>query len=219
MRVTEPAADFTNDDVLVAALRVRDEDAFMWLLDQYSGSLRRVARAHVATDAAADEVVQEAWLAVITGIGRFEQRSSLKTWIHRIVLNIARTKGTREHRTVPFASLAAEADAREPAVDPARFQPAGTPGAGHWASPPVPWDEEPEISLAAGETLDVVRRAVASLPDGQQTVITLRDLEGWAADEVCNALDISETNQRVLLHRARAKVRAALEQHFEESTR
>ena len=212
-------ADYTNDEILVAALRVRDDAAFAWLLDQYSGTLRRLARAHVASDAAADEVVQEAWLAVITGIGRFERRSSLKTWIHRIVLNIARTKGMREHRTVPFASLASEADSAEPAIDPARFQPAATPGVGHWASPPVPWDEEPETRLAAGETLDVVRRAVAELPAGQQMVITLRDLEGWPSGEVCNALDISETNQRVLLHRARAKVRTALEHHFEESVR
>jgi RNA polymerase sigma-70 factor, ECF subfamily len=211
--------DYADDDVLVAALRARDEAAFVWLLDRYSGSLRRLARAHVSSDAAADEVVGETWLAVITGIDRFEQRSSLKTWIHRIVLNLARTKGTREHRTVPFSSLAAEADAPDAAVDPDRFRPAGTPGAGSWASPPVPWDEEPETHLSAGETLDVVRRAVADLPSGQQMVITLRDLEGWRADEVCNALDLSETNQRVLLHRARAKVRAALEQHFEESVR
>jgi RNA polymerase sigma-70 factor (ECF subfamily) len=213
------ALDYSHDDVLVAALRARDEDAFAWLLDRYSGSLRRLARAHVSSDAAADEVVSEAWLAVITGIDRFEQRSSLKTWIHRIVLNIARTKGTREHRSVPFSSLASEADAAESVVDPDRFRPAGTPGAGSWASPPVPWDEEPETSLSAGETLDAVRRAIATLPPGQQMVIILRDLEGWRADEVCNALDLSETNQRVLLHRARSKVRTALEDHFEEPVR
>jgi RNA polymerase sigma-70 factor (ECF subfamily) len=213
------ALDYSDDDVLVAALRARDEDAFAWLLDRYTGSLRRLARAHVASDAAADEVVSEAWLAVITGIGRFEQRSSLKTWIHRIVLNLARTKGTREHRSVPFSSLASEADSSEAAVDPDRFRPAGTPGAGSWASPPVPWDEEPETSLSAVETLDVVRRAIATLPPGQQMVITLRDLEGWRADDVCNALDLSETNQRVLLHRARTKVRTALEHHFEEPVR
>jgi len=213
------ALDYSDDDVLVAALRARDEDAFAWLLTRYTGSLRRLARAHVSSDAAADEVVSEAWLAVITGIGRFEQRSSLKTWIHRIVLNLARTKGTREHRSVPFSSLGSEADAAEAAVDPDRFRPAGAPGAGSWASPPVPWDEEPETSLSAAETLDVVRRAIATLPPGQQMVITLRDLEGWRADDVCNALDLSETNQRVLLHRARAKVRTALERHFEEPVR
>jgi RNA polymerase sigma-70 factor (ECF subfamily) len=213
------APDYADDDVLVAALRARDEDAFAWLLDRYSGLLRRLARAYVSSDAAADEVVSEAWLAVITGIDRFEQRSSLKTWIHRIVMNIARTKGAREHRSVPFSSLAAEADTPETAVDPARFQPKGTPGAGGWASPPVPWDEEPETRLSASETLAVVRAAIAGLPPGQQMVITLRDLEGWRAAEVCNALDLTETNQRVLLHRARAKVRTALEDHFEEPVR
>jgi RNA polymerase sigma-70 factor (ECF subfamily) len=213
------APDYRDDDVLVAALRRRDDDAFAWLLDRYSGSLRRVARAHVATASAADEVVQETWVAVINGIGRFEQRSSVKTWIHRIVLNIARTKGVREHRSVPFSSLAAEAEHDEPVVDPERFVAPGRPHAGAWAAPPVAWDEEPETRLSAGETLTVVQEAIDALPDGQQVVITLRDLEGWAPDEVCNALELSETNQRVLLHRARAKVRRALERHFEESNR
>jgi RNA polymerase sigma-70 factor (ECF subfamily) len=215
--VSSAIPDYTDDAMLVGALRARDEVAFGWLLDRYSASLRRVARAHVATDAAADEVVQETWLAVINGIGRFEQRSSVKTWIHRITLNIARTRGVREHRSVPFSSLATEAEGAEPAVDPARFVPANRTGAGSWAAPPVPWDEEPEARLFAGETLAVVQAAIATLPSGQQLVITLRDLEGWTADDVCNALDVTETNQRVLLHRARAKVRRALERHFEES--
>src|SRR3954452_24429753 len=165
------ASDYTDDSILVTALRARDEDAFAWLLDRYSASLRRLARAYVSSDAAADEVVSETWLAVITGIDRFEQRSSLKTWIHRIVMNIARTKGTREHRSVPFSSLAAEAGVPETAVDPGRFQPKGTPGAGAWASPPVPWDEEPETRVSANETLAVVRSAIAELPPGQQMVI------------------------------------------------
>jgi RNA polymerase sigma-70 factor, ECF subfamily len=214
--VTDPYAD---DDALVAALRARDEGAFAWLLDHYSGSLKRLARAYVATDAVADDVVGEAWLAVINGIDRFEQRSSLKTWVHRIVMNLARTRGVREHRSIPFSSLGDEAAGDEPAVDPQRFVPRGQPGAGAWAAPPVPWDEEPETTLAARDTLDTVRAAIAELSAGQQMVITLRDLEGWGSDEVCNALDISETNQRVLLHRARAKVRAALERHFQESDR
>lgn len=210
---------YADDDFLVAALRARDESAFAWLLDRYSASLKRLARAYVATDAAADEVVADAWLAVITGIERFEQRSSLKTWIHRIVMNLARTRGVREHRSVPFASFVEEARGDDPAVDPSRFVPRGQPGAGAWAAPPVPWDEEPEVRLGARDTLDVVRAAIAELPPGQQMVITLRDLEGWTSAEACNALDISETNQRVLLHRARAKVRAALERHLEESVR
>jgi RNA polymerase sigma-70 factor (ECF subfamily) len=217
--VSEAAPDYADDTVLVPALRRRDEGAFAWLLDRYSGSLRRVARAHVATDAVAEEVVQETWLAVINGIDRFEQRSSVKTWIHRITMNIARTKGVREHRTMPFSSLVAEAEDVEPAVDPGRFVTAPGARAGSWAAPPVAWDEEPEARLFAGETVAVVRAAVEALPPGQQLVVTMRDLYGWSAEEVCNALDLSETNQRVLLHRGRAKVRRALERHFEETNR
>jgi RNA polymerase sigma-70 factor (ECF subfamily) len=211
--------DFDDDGALVDALRRGDDDAFAWMLDRYSRSLRRVARAHVATDAAADEVVQETWLAVVRGIGGFEQRSSLKTWIHRIALNISRTRGVRDRRSVPFSSLADEAGVFESAVDPTRFVPVGQPLAGSWAAPPVPWDELPESRLFAGVTLAIVQQAIDSLPPGQQMVVTMRDIEGWTAPEVCNALDISETNQRVLLHRARAKLRSALEHHFEESDR
>ncbi len=213
--VADVAADYADDRVLVDALRRGDEAAFGWLLDRYQASLTRLARTYVATPAAADEVVQETWMAVITGIDRFEQRSSVKTWLHRIVANRARTKGVREHRSVPFASLADEVEAAEPAVDPARFRAAGR-RAGAWSSPPTPWDEEPEARLLATETRSVIEGAVAALPPNQQRVITLRDLEGWDAADVCNALDLSETNQRVLLHRARAKVRGALESHFED---
>jgi RNA polymerase sigma-70 factor, ECF subfamily len=213
--VADVAADYADDRVLVESLRRGDEAAFAWLLDRYHASLTRLARTYVATAATADEVVQETWLAVVTGIGRFEQRSSVKTWLHRILVNRARTKGTREHRSVPVASLADEVDADEPAVDPSRFRAAGR-RAGAWSSPPTPWDEEPEARLLAAETRSVIEEAVAALPPNQQRVITLRDLEGWTATDVCNALDVSETNQRVLLHRARAKVRTALESHFED---
>ena len=213
--VGDVAADYADDRLLVEALRRGDDTAFAWLLDRYHSSLTRLARSYVATPAAADEVVQETWLAVITGIDRFEQRSSVKTWLHRILANQARTKGAREHRTVPFASLADEVEGDEPAVDPHRFRAAGRrPGA--WSSPPTPWDEEPEARLLGAETRSVIDAAVAALPPNQQRVLTLRDLEGWTATEVCNALDLSETNQRVLLHRARAKVRSALEAHFED---
>jgi len=213
--VADVAADYADDRVLVDALRRGDEAAFGWLLDRYHASLTRLARSYVATSAAADEVVQETWMAVITGIDRFEQRSSVKTWLHRILANRARTKGAREHRTAPFASLADEVEADEPAVDPSRFRARGR-RAGAWASPPPPWDEEPEARLLAAETRSVIDAAVAALPPNQQRVLTLRDLEGWTATEVCNALELSETNQRVLLHRARAKVRGALEAHFED---
>ncbi len=139
----------------------------------------------------------------------------MKTWLHRILANRARTKGVREHRSVPFASLADEVDADDPAVDPSRFRARGRQ-AGAWSSPPPPWDDGPEGRLLAAETRSVIDAAVAGLPPNQQRVLTLRDLEGWSAPEVCNALELSETNQRVLLHRARAKVRRALEAHFED---
>ena len=214
--VPQAVADFSDDGVLVPALRRRDEAAFGWLLDQYSAPLRRLARSYVSNDAAAAEAVQETWLAVITGIDRFERRSSLKTWVYRILVNVARSKGVKEHRTVPFASLGEELDGEERAVDPQRFRDHRDHWPGHWAAPPVAWDEEPEDHLLGRETLSIVAAAIAALPPNQRSVITLRDVQGWDSVEVCNALDISETNQRVLLHRARSKVRSALETHFEE---
>lgn len=212
------AVDFTDDGMLVGALRQGDDSAFAWLLDRYDGSLRRLARNYVATPEVADEVVQETWLAVIQGIDRFEQRSTVKTWLFRILMNVARSRGVREHRSIPFASVAGALDeGADPAVDPERFQPPGARHPGHWAAPPTPWDEEPEERLLSQETLAVVAAAIEKLPPAQREVITLRDLEGWTSVEVCNALDLSETNQRVLLHRARSRVRQALESHFEDA--
>jgi RNA polymerase sigma-70 factor (ECF subfamily) len=207
---------FADDDVLVAALRARDEGAFAWLLDRYSGSLKRLARAYVATDAVADEVVSEAWLAVIRGIDRFEQRSSLKTWIFRILMNIARTRGTRDKRSIPFSSLAPEDD-DEATIAPERFQGPDGRYPGHWAAFPTRWHDHPEVRAVGHETLAVVRDALDMLPPAQQEVVRLRDLEGWTSFEVCNALGLTETNQRVLLHRGRAKLRAALERYFDEA--
>ncbi len=216
--VPEALADFTDDDVLVPALRRGDEGAFRWLLDHYSAPLLHLARMYVSNAEAAREAVQETWVAVITGVDRFEQRSSLKTWVYRILVNVARSKGVKEYRSVPFASLGSELEHDEPAVDPDRFRDPRDRWPGHWANPPVPWNAEPEDRLLGTETLSVVTTAIGELPTNQQTVITLRDVEGWDPDEVCNALEISETNQRVLLHRARSKVRRALESHFEEAT-
>jgi RNA polymerase sigma-70 factor (ECF subfamily) len=215
--VPDPIGDFTDDAVLVPALRAGDADAFAWLLDRYSAPLSRLARSYVSNAAAADEAVQETWLAVITGLERFEQRSSLKTWLYRILANVARAKGVKEHRSIPFASLGPELDNDEPAVDPARFRGPAERWPGHWAAPPVPWDEIPEQRLLGGETITAVAHAIAALPPNQRAVITLRDVEGWDPDEVCNALELSDTNQRVLLHRARSKVRRALELHLEEA--
>jgi RNA polymerase sigma-70 factor (ECF subfamily) len=210
--------DFTNDDHLIAALRAGDDRAFGWLLDTYHAPLRRLARSFVPSDAVADEVVQEAWLGVIRGIDRFEHRSSLKTWLFQIVINIGRTRGVKEHRTVPFASATGgaadvDADAYGGAFDPDRFRPPGDQWAGGWRSFPQPW--EPAEQYARQETLDRVRTAIQALPPAQRVVISLRDIDGWGSDEVCNVLEITQTNQRVLLHRARAAVRSALDPYLQ----
>src|SRR3954447_22366158 len=202
-----------RDPSLLAALRAGDEDAFVALVSRYYASLKRVARAYVSTDAVAEEVVQETWLAVIDGIDRFAQRSSLKTGLVHIRANKAKPRGVREPRSVPFASLG-PADA-EPSVPPERFQGEGDAWPGHWAVPPRPW-EDPERRLQSLEARERLRAAIGALPETQQAVLTLRDVEGLEADEVCTLLDLSAGNQRVILHRARGRVRAELERYFEE---
>ena len=211
----DAAASASGDDVeLVRRLRRGDEDAFMSLVERLQPMMLRVARMYVSSQAVAEEVVQEAWLGVLQGIDRFESRSSLRTWILRIVSNIAKTRGQREGRSVPFASLTGD-DLDAPAFDPDRFLEAGDEWAGHWSTLPTDWRGLPETRLTSSETLDAVRRAIDALPPMQAQVIRLRDVQGWTSEEVRNALELSETNQRVLLHRARAKVRAALEREME----
>jgi RNA polymerase sigma-70 factor (ECF subfamily) len=200
---------------LLARLRAGDEGAFMDLVDRYGPLMLRIALSHVSSRAVAEEVVQESWLGVLQGLDRFEGRSTLKTWILRIVANRARTRGERERRTVPMSSLAPDADEREPAVDPERFRSFEDPQyPGGWTVPPQSWARLPEERLIAGETLARVRTAIARLPPRQQEVIVLRDVEGWDADQVCDALELSMGNQRVLLHRARSKVRGELERYL-----
>jgi RNA polymerase sigma-70 factor (ECF subfamily) len=201
---------------LLAALRAGDAFAFGELVDRLNGPLLHVARMYASNPAIAEEVVQEAWIGVIQGLDRFEGRSSLRTWCSRIVVNIARTRAAREHRQIPFSAFEdPTSGAAEPSVDAGRFLPPNDPEwPGHWVSYPARWDEIPEERLLAGETRLVIDTAIETLPPGQRDVITLRDLNGWESDEVCNALAISATNQRVLLHRARAKVRRALEFHL-----
>lgn len=198
----------------MAALRRGDERVFSDLVTENSAAMLRVARMYVSSRAVAEEVVQEAWLGVIGGIGRFEGRSSLKTWIFRIVTNIAKTRGEREGRSLPFSALGGRDDETGAAVDPDRFLDAGRL-AGHWTSAPSRWSELPEERLVGAETVAVVERAIEALPEAQRTVISLRDVEGWSSEEVRNALDLSETNQRVILHRARSKVRQALESYLD----
>jgi RNA polymerase sigma-70 factor (ECF subfamily) len=195
---------------LLSALRAGDERAFGVLVDELSPGMLRMARQYVRTDAAAQDVVQEAWLAVIKGLDGFEGRASLRSWVFAIVINIGRRRGARDARSVPFASLGADDD---PAIGPERFHPADHPQwPGHWAIPPAPW---PEDALETAETLRVLSETVAALPEAQRDVITLRDIAGCSAEETCNALGLSDTNQRVLLHRARTRVRAALEAVFD----
>ncbi len=202
-----------DDRELVRALRAGDERAFERLVDELGPSLLRVARLYVRSQAVAEEVVQEAWLGVLRGLDRFEGRSSLRTWIFRILTNTAKTRAVREGRSVPLSSLDDGAEDDGPAVDPDRFLSAGRLE-GHWASAVSRWSEQPEERLAALETMAVVQRAIDALPPTQRAVISLRDVEGWSSDEVRNVLELSETNQRVLLHRARARVRQALEEHL-----
>jgi len=215
---TEPAQLIEHDDAqLIDGLIRRDEAAFVSLVRRYQGALLRLALIYARTRAVAEEIVQETWLGVLQGIERFERRSSFKTWLFRILVNRARTRGEREGRTVPFSALGDSAlEPAEPAVDPERFLEATHPQwAFHWAVPPKSWGSSPEEQLLARETIDLVHRAIAGLPPAWREVITLRDVEGWTSEEVCNVLGITETNQRVLLHRARSRVRGALESHFD----
>ena len=204
-----------EEATLIAGLRARDEAAFMTLVDMYGASLLRLAQLFVRDRAVAEDVVQETWVGVLRGIDRFEGRSSFKTWLYRILTNTAKTRGVRESRSTPFSALAGDDD--EGTVDADRFRPDGDRFAGHWTSYPEDWSVIPEARLVADETMAVIREAIDRLPETQRTVITLRDVEGWSSEEVRNVLELSETNQRVLLHRARAKVRASLERYLADT--
>jgi RNA polymerase sigma-70 factor (ECF subfamily) len=199
----------SDDQSLVERAREGDEEAFATLVRRYSPMLMRLARMYVPTDALAEDVVQETWVAVVRGLERFEGRSSFKTWLFRILTNRAKTRGVREHRSIPFASVGGGVPEEEegPTVDPSRFTSEGA-----WTSAPADWRDDPEAALESAEALRVARAAIDQLPERQKIVITLRDLEGLSSDEVRNVLDLTETNQRVLLHRARTKVRQALEE-------
>ena len=207
-------ADASERDLtLIDRLREGNEAAFMMLVEQLQPAMLRVARMYVSTQAVAEEVVQETWLGVLRGLDGFEGRSSLRTWIFRILTNVAKTRGQREGRSLPFASIAGD-DLGAPAVDPGRFDTPDRSTRGHWSTLPDDWTGIPEDRLLGRETLGMIGRAIDDLPPLQAEVIRLRDALGWTSEEVRNALDLSETNQRVLLHRARAKVRGALERYL-----
>ena len=170
---------------------------------------------YVDSQAVSEEVVQETWLGVLKGIDRFEGRCTLKTWIFQILINRAKTRGEREGRMIPFSAMFdAHSDASEPAVDPSQFNENDPEWPGGWVSQPRDWGRTPEQSVLSQEFRALVQAAIDALPAGQKEVITLRDVQGWTSEEVCNTLEVSETNQRVLLHRARSKVRQALDCYF-----
>ncbi len=204
----------STEDAIVEGVRCGDEAVFAQLLNDWSRSMLLLARTFVSTEASAEEVVQDTWLAVIRGIDRFEGRSSLRTWVYRILVNTAKKRGVRESRTVPWSSLAGVEEDRGPAVDPMLFRDADDAYPGGWRSFPKEWDSA-ESSVVAGEVRTTVRAAIDALPERQRIVITLRDVLGHSSDEVCQMLELSAVNQRVLLHRARAVVRTHLASYLE----
>ncbi|GAA4726501.1 sigma-70 family RNA polymerase sigma factor [Pedococcus ginsenosidimutans] len=202
---------------LLAALRAGDEDAFARVVSQWSRSMLAVARRFVSTEASAEEVVQETWLAVVKGLDRFEGRSSLRTWTYRILVNTAKTRGVKERRTLPWSALIGDDGA--PSLDPALFQSAGDAHPGGWRAAPTAWPQDLAVegTVLAGEVRGQLSVAVSALPDHQRIVLTLRDVLGHTSEEVCALLEISQVNQRVLLHRARTAVRAGLAAYLERS--
>jgi RNA polymerase sigma-70 factor (ECF subfamily) len=202
-----------DDAALLAALRAGDERAFERLVELHHAALVRVARQYVPTDEIAQDVAQEAWLGLLRGLDSFEGRSSLRTYLFRIVMNLARTRGVREARSVPFSSLVRDEETG-PVVDPERFVRAPAAGAGHWLSPIRPWSVSAEQIALDAELAEKVAEAITRLPETQRRVVTLRDVEGFDAAEVCDLLGLSEGNQRVILHRARTKLREALAEEY-----
>jgi RNA polymerase sigma-70 factor (ECF subfamily) len=201
-----------SDEQIVAALRAGDERTFRELFERSYPMMKRVARGYVASDAVAEEVVQETWMAVVAGLERFQGRSALGTWIFSILTNQAKTHSARERRALPFSCVAP--DVEEPSVDPDRFQKDDEAWPGHWATPPRPW-QKPERRLLSLEAREQLKEALAQLPERQRLIVVLRDIEGLSAEEVCDLLGLSQQNQRVLLHRGRSRVRAFLEEYLE----
>ena len=214
----EAAGALGEELALVEALRRGDERAFAGLVERYQVSMIRVAAMYVGSRAVAEEVAQETWLAALDGIDRFEGRSSVKTWLFRILTNRAKTRAEREGRTIPMSALERPGLVPEPAVEPHRFLEGDHPRwPGHWATPPRRWDAVPDERVEAAETRACIARTIEALPPSQRAVITLRDLQGWEPEEVCEALGLTDGNQRVLLHRARSSGRAALEAFLGEA--
>ena len=203
----------TSDERIVAGLRAGDEGTFRELFERSNPMMKRVARGYVSSDAVAEEIVQDTWVAIVTGIERFEGRSALGTWMFSILTNQAKTHSARERRAVPFSSVA-PVDVEGPAVDADRFQKDDDAWPGHWATPPRPW-QKPERRLLSLEARKHIKEALAHLPERQRLIVALRDVEGLSAEQVCDLLELSQENQRVLLHRGRSRLRAILEEYLE----
>lgn len=203
------------EEQLLARLRRGDERAFDELVNKHHGSLIRMAMGYVGDHEVAEEVVQDTWMAVIEGLGRFERRSSLRTWIFGIMIHKAKDRGVREKRHVTFSAFDSNGEEHDEAVDPARFHQSGE-WVGHWAVPPQPWDDRtPEQLLASQQAVSAMERAIEALPQTLKDVLILRDVEGVDAREACEILKITETNLYVRLHRARERVRQAVETYLE----
>ena len=207
-----------QEQVLIHQLLDGDEAAFTALVDRYHAVMIRLARTFVHDADTAEEVVQDAWLGVLNGLESFKGRSSLKSWIFAIVVNKAKTRGKREARSLPFSALANdEAGGSEVAVNPDRFLGPDTQWPGHWMRPPESWGDNPEVRLLQADTMARLSRIIDDLPLAQRTVLTLRDIAGHDPEAICNELGITETNMRVLLHRARSRTRSALEQYLADT--
>jgi RNA polymerase sigma-70 factor, ECF subfamily len=207
------AARCAPDEDTVAALRAGDERTFRDLFQRHCPAMKRVARGYVQSDAVAEEIVQETWLAILTGIDRFEGRSALGTWIFSILINQAKSHNTRERRTLPFSSIS-PGGGNEPAVDPDRFQKDDEAWPGHWATPPRPW-QKPDRRALSLEARQRLKEALSQLPDRQRLIVALRDVDGLSSAEVCELLELSRENERVLLHRGRSRLRTALEDYVD----
>ena len=209
-QVVASSADAATIEQLLAG----DEVTFMMLVHRHQPAMLRLAEMYVSSRAVAEEVVQETWIGILKGLPTFEGRSSLRTWMYRIVTNVAKTRGVREGRSVPFSALADGTD--DDPVDASWFQGANDPFPGGWRTFPDDWRGIPEERLLGRETLDHITRALDSMPAAQAEVVRLRDVQGWSSDEVCNALDLTETNQRVLLHRGRSRIRRELDAYLSD---
>lgn len=205
-----------DDALLIDGIKRHDEIAFAQLVERYQATLLRIALVYASDRAVAEDVVQDTWVGVLAGIAKFEGRSSFRTWLFRILVNRARSRAEREGRMVPFSAMGdAGSESYAPAVPSHRFYGSDSEWADHWSVPPNAWGSSPEEQLLARETQELISRELGRLPANQREVITLRDVNGWSAEEVCNVLGLTETNQRVLLHRARSRVRATLERHLD----